>query len=194
MLFRGLLFAAISFSVLGQVPAGDYEALKHALGLEDAQLQRLQQRRQQLQQRRPLGPGIYRGDRMEAARVGTYMANRPTQTEDSLRDRILDDSQRAKLAVIEKGLNYQTAAEAIVLGLISVEQWPGGLCFYPISSYTDKRLDALELGLTDSQVRQLEQLERAAREPFYTQIKEKEKRRSELSTSGIPADSPVIVQ
>ncbi len=179
MLFRGLLFAGISFSVLGQAPAGDHEALKHALGLSDSQLSQLQQGR--VEERRRL-----------AIDRGTTDTSLPTPA-----GRILDDSQIARLAVIEKALNHQAAAEAIVLGLISAQQWPGGpesLCYYSISNYAYKKVDALGLGLTDSQVRQFEQLEQAARGHLDAQIIEKEKRRSELLRSGIRADSPTVVQ
>ena len=79
---------------------------------------------------------------------------------DSLRDRVLDRSQQAKLAAIENVLNrYHAASEAIVLGLISVRQWPGApLCYYPIRTF------ASEFGLSDSQVRRFEQLEQSARD------------------------------
>ncbi len=70
------------------------------------------------------------------------------------------------------------------------------MCYQPIFNYLYyfKDVDVLKFGLSDSQVRQLVQLKRAAREPLYAQIKEKEKRRSELLSSGISADSPAVVQ
>jgi hypothetical protein len=76
---------------------------------------------------------------------------------------VLDDAQRAKLPAIQKVWDrWDAVAFAIQLGLIDEKLWPGGsatLCFYPIraSAY------ATELGLSESQLRQLDQLKEAAR-------------------------------
>ncbi len=69
----------------------------------------------------------------------------------------VDQSQKAKLEEIEKVLHrWDDASQAIALGLISAQQWPGStLCYYPIRPYSS------DLGLTDSQIRQLEQLQQA---------------------------------
>jgi len=109
---------------------------------------------------------------------------------DSLRDQTLDDTQRAKVAEIEKVLSRQKAAcQAIGLGLISREQWQGGpLCHCQLQTY------ASEFGPSGSQVRQLEELQRTAREPIHAQISERENHRSELLNSGIGADSPAVVR
>ena len=112
---------AVALSLLGQESGKRYDALKQALGLSDAQLS-------QLQQKRPTG---------------------------------LDDSQRAKLAEIKKVWDrWDAAALAIEFGLIDEKQWTGGaLCdFYPIRSYAY----AKELGLSDAQAQQLEQLRQAS--------------------------------
>src|SRR2546425_6840171 len=112
MLFRGFLFAVISLSLLGQVSAGDHEALKRALGLSDSQLQRLQETRGwrlrerfQLERRWIYARALARG--------AVDAADMPPWRGDLVEDPILDDSQRAKLAMIEKGLDHQAAAEAI---------------------------------------------------------------------------------
>jgi hypothetical protein len=182
MLFRGVLFAAISFSALGQLSADRSEALKQVLGLSGSQMW-------QLQQRRPKMLAMNQTVPLDARRA-IYRGSLQKQTADSLRDQVLNDSQRAKLAVIQKVLqNWHLASAAIVLGLISPQQWPGGtLCYYPIPTYSS------ELGLSGSQVRQFEQLQQAAREPLYAQIKEKENNRLELLNSGVSADSPIVVQ
>lgn len=161
MRFRGFLFA-VSFSLLAQVPGSRFEALKDALGLSDFQLS-------QIQQSRP---------------AANAMA-------DVLADRILDDSQKAKLAVIEKVLHSDKMASlAIVAGLIDAKQWPKKFpCgYYPF------RTSASELGLSDSQMGQLEQLQRAEREPVLAQAKQKQNQRMELLRSSVSADSPAVVQ
>jgi hypothetical protein len=182
MLFRGLLSTVTSLSVLGQVSGNRYEALKQALGLRDSQVWQLQQvSRAAITINRPTPA---------AARRAINRTNVLTQNGYSLRDPILDDSQQTKLAVIEKVLDRSdTASLAITLGLISAQRWPGrSLCYYPIRAY------ASELGLSESQVWQLERLQQAAREPLYAQITEKENRRLEFLNSGGSADSPTVVQ
>jgi hypothetical protein len=112
----------IALSVLGQESGNHYEALKQALGLSDAQLSQLQQRR-------------------------------PTA---------LDDSQRTSLAAIRKVLDRWDAADlALGVGLIDEKLWPAGmLCpFSSVRAYAY----AKELGLSDAQVAQLDQLGQTAR-------------------------------
>ncbi len=198
MLFRGVLIAAISVSLLGQVPVGHYEALKQALGLSDSQLQQLQERQAwQVQQwrsdwqgfresARPAGRlnRLIYGDRTDVRRLMN-----PGLIDDSFMNQLLDDSQRAKLAEVEKVLQRRDmASQTIVLGLISAEHWPGGpLCHPWLYAYGS------ELWPSSSQARQLYQLQLEAREPFYAQVIEKEYYRSWLLSSGISADSPVVV-
>jgi len=181
MLFRGFLLAAVSFSVMGQVSGDRYEPLTRALGLSDSQMS-------QLQRRSPAAITITQPT--TTAQRTITRTDLLKQAADSLRDRILDHSQQAKLALIENVLDrYDAASQAIVLGLISAQQWPGGsLCYYPIRTY------ASEFCLSDSQVRQFEQLQQAAREPLYAQIMQKENHRLELLNSGISADSLIVVQ
>ncbi len=74
----------------------------------------------------------------------------------------LDDSQRAKLVEIRRVFDrWDAAAMTIEFGLIDQEQWPGGtLCdFYPIRAYAF----TAELGLSDGQSRQLEELKETTR-------------------------------
>ena len=87
----------------------------------------------------------------------------------------LDDSQRARLAVIAKVLErWKEASVAIRLGLIGAQQWPGGsLCYYPIRAYGS------DFGLSDSQVRQFEQLQQDVEEPLFAHIRDIEKHRLE---------------
>ena len=103
---------------------------------------------------------------------------------------ILDDSQRTKLAEIKKVLDRWGAAElAIELGLIREQQWPGGTrCPVRSSAY------AAELGLTEFQIREFDQLRHDALEPFWVQIREDEARRMKLLDSGVSADSPAVVE
>lgn len=190
MLIRGLLFAAMSFSVIGQVSGDRYEPLKRALGLSDSQMSQLQRRSSAAITITQPTPTAQPAINVARRASGNTSTDRPKQAADSLRDRILDHSQRAKLALIENVLDrYDAASQAIVLGLISAQQWPGGsLCYYPIRTYPS------EFGLSDSQVRQFEQLQQAAREPLYAQIMQKENHRLELLNSGIRADSLTVVQ
>ena len=213
-LFRGFLFISISFTVLGQVAPERYDALKQALGLTDSQVSQIKERRLwQLQAWRSPAreiAGQSRSTRPAGARqlgeadqaVPTlarptsyrlYFRGRPDllrQSVDSLRDQTLDDTQRAKVAEIEEVLSRQKAAcQAIVLGLISREQWHGGpLCHCQLQTY------ASEFSPSGSQVRQLKELQRTAREPIHAQISERENHRSELLNSGIGADSPAVVR
>jgi hypothetical protein len=182
MLLRGILFAVISLSVLGQVSGNRYEALIQALGLSDFQVW-------QLQQGSPAAIAINpRTPASAFRRIGE--TNVPAQSGYSLRDRVLDDLQRTKLAAIEKVLDrWDTASLAITLGLISAQQWPGGpLCYSPIRAYESG------LGLSQSQVLQFERLQQAAEEPRIAQIWERMNRRSEFLNSGGSADSPAVVQ
>jgi hypothetical protein len=98
------------------------------------------------------------------------------QSRNSGQDRILDKSQRVKLAAIQKILDrWDAAALAIRLGLLNQQQWPGRtLCLsYPIAAYASYAYVA-ELGLTSFQMRQFEQLERASSEPLWAQVREKD--------------------
>jgi hypothetical protein len=118
------------------------------------------------------------------------MAIQATQNEDALR--ILDDSQRDKLAAIKKLLDrWDEAAVTVGLGFIEERQWPGGVTclIYPIRSYASLPY-ALELGLAPSQVDQL----LAAGESLWPQIREMSMRRSALLRSGPSADSAEVVQ
>jgi len=128
----------VALSALGQTPENRYNALKQALRLSDAQLSQLRQR----------DPAVIAIDQRS-----------PVDAE-HLRDRMLDDAQRTKLAAIQKVLDrWDAAALALEFGLIGETQWPGGtLCFYPVRAYAY----AQELGLSDTQVQQLEQLAQTA--------------------------------
>jgi hypothetical protein len=165
----GLWLATAPLSVLGQAPANRYEALQHALGLSDSQMQ-------QLEQRSP------------AARRAVDGSNFRAPNGDTHRDRILDDSQEAKLRVIAKVLDdWKAASFSVVLGLMSAQQWPGqSLCYEPIGFY------ASEFGFSDAQVWKLEQLREAAREPLFAQIKEAS-RQLELLNAG-DGNSPAANQ
>lgn len=127
---------------MAQAPTNRYDALKQALSLSDSQLM-------QFQQRSPAPNPMNHSDAGMAARAEW----------DSLLDRLLDDSKRTKLQVIGKVFDrYAIASQTISLGLIKAEQWHGQtLClqdYYPAS----------ELGLGESQVWQLKQLQYTARE------------------------------
>ena len=193
-LLRGVLFAAVSFSLPAQAPGHRYEALKNALGLSDFQLL-------QCQQSSPAASAIHQPVPRAGDRVFIYnyrTASSPDAMLDQLQkpviekvNRILANGQKTKLAEIEKALDRSSSAAslAISLGLMTVEQWPGQtLCFYPIRTY------ASELNLSDSQILQFEQLRHGAQEPVDAQIKEKENLRLGLLNSGTAADSPAIIQ
>jgi hypothetical protein len=197
-LFCGLLFVAASLSVLGQESERRYEALKQALRLSDAQMFQLQQM--------SLAPivlpaptaspgvtGIYQP--APAARSPLAAINQRTRSADSLQVRILDDSQRTKLAAIEKVLDrWQAATLAIGLGLIREQQWPGGTALCLPNAIRAYASYAAELGLTPSQIEQFEQIRRDASAPLWAQVREKVMQRSDLLNSGVGADSPAAVQ
>ncbi len=176
---------AVALIVLGQESGGRYDALKQALGLSDAQVSQLQQTPPKAIVRpAPTGSAvaIYQAGRFSG------MPRQLTPSEDSLR--VLDDAQRAKLAVIQKVLDRLGAATlAIEFGLISEQQWPG-------SAQCPVRYDAYaaEFGLSESQMRQLERLTQAAREPLWAQLRAYDMQRSEVLNSGVSADSPTVVQ
>lgn len=129
----------------------------------------------QLQQKRPAAiarpapTAIYPApaDRRSAGNFGGGI-NLLAPNEDSLR--VLDDSQRAKLAGVQHVWDrWDALAFAIEFGLIDEKLWPGGsgtLCYSPIRSYAY----AAELGLSEFQFRQFEQLQQAAREPLTRRL------------------------
>ncbi len=183
------MVSSIALAVLGQEPGNRYEALKQALGLSDAQLSQLQQMHAAPVARpAPIG-GSARVPIYPQSPAGGFSGRRilPAQNEDSLR--VLDDSQRTKLAEIKKVLDRWDAAElAIGFGLIREQQWPGGpQCPRP-SAY------AAELGLSEFQIRQFDQLRDDAQEPLWAQIREKAAQRMALLDSGLSADSPAAAQ
>jgi hypothetical protein len=189
--------AVLSFGLiaLGQESGKHYDALKQALGLNDAQLSQLQQKSQTPISRpaltgTPALVAIYPPVPADGRPMGRFFgsASQPAQNEDALR--VLDDSQRTKLAEIKKVLDRWGAAElAIEFGLIREQQWPGGAqCPVRSSAY------AMELGLSEFQIREFEQLRHDAQEPLWAQIREKEARRMELLDSGVGADSPAVVE
>jgi hypothetical protein len=107
-----------------------------------------------------------------------------------LRYQVLDESQRTRLAAIEKVLDLsEMASEAIVLGLITTEQWPGtSLCFYPIRGHS------WELNLSVDQVSQFERLQQSVRDPLFRQIREKVALQQELLKAGMNSESPAVAQ
>ncbi len=116
-------------------------------------------------------------------------ANARKHAADELADGILDDSQKTKLAAIAKVLNrFDEASGAIELGLIDAGEWPGATLCPPPRDY------ASGLGLSELQVRQFNQLQQAAREPFDVPIAQMEGRRLELLNSGFGADSSAVVE
>jgi hypothetical protein len=147
---------SVALSLLGQESGKRFDALKQALGLSDAQVSQLQQAR----------PAAVTRPAPAGSPVAIYPAGRfsgtprPAANEDALR--VLDDSQRGKLAAIKNILDrWDAGALTTAFGLIDEKQWPGGtLCdFYPIRTYAY----AKELNLSDSQERQLEELRETAR-------------------------------
>jgi hypothetical protein len=174
MLFRALLFAVAVLNVLAQQSGSLYQALQRALGLSDAQMSRLQQRS-------PALIAIDRRNPWESAR---------------LQESVLDDAQRAKLAVIQRtSARWDAAAATIGLGLISEQQWPGGVycLIYQVGAYS-RFTYATELGLSESQIEQFEKIQRDASEPLWAQIRTKEAQAAELLNSGVSANSPAVLQ
>jgi hypothetical protein len=163
MLFRALLLTA-AVSAFGQ------QALKDVLGLTEMQIW-------QLRQEKP-APVVPRGTASAGRRPGDFAATRPYKDSlnEALQNPILDPSQQAKLAEIVKVLDrWRAASEAIAMGLIRAEQWPGpSACLpYPIRAFPS------EFDISDAQLEQLERLQRAAEAPLWVQIKEKAMARSE---------------
>jgi hypothetical protein len=205
VLVLAVVWLSFALSVLGQASRdrydARYDALKQALGLSDAQLSQLQQMPPPAMAR-PAPSGnqalvaIYPmpGDRRPSGGFFGGMTNLPARNEASLR--VLDDSQKSKLAVIQKTLDrWDAAAVAIGLGFIDEKEWPGGSAclFYPVAMYFSYAY-ALELGLTPAQEEQFKEIQQAASEPFWAQVREKVTQRSELLNAGVSADSPAVVQ
>jgi hypothetical protein len=151
----GFLLLAASFWAPAQESANRFPALKSALGLSDTQVSQLQHLPPPATQKTaPVRPG--------AVAIYSPRPRMPIQSaanEDALR--ILDDSQRDKLAAIDKLLDrWDEAAVTVGLGLIEEKQWPGGVVcvIYPLRAYTSLAY-ASELGLTPSQVDQFERMQ-----------------------------------
>jgi hypothetical protein len=148
----------VALNAAAQEPANRYDALKHALGLSDTQLSQLQQKPPPANARpAPTGGAVA----IYSAGGFGRMPKQPAANEESLR--ILDDSQRTKLAAIQKVWDrWDAMAFTIEFGLIDEKLWPGGsatLCYSPIRAYAY----VAELGLSEFQILQLEQLKEAAR-------------------------------
>jgi hypothetical protein len=186
---RAFATLGIALTVLGQESGNHYDALKQALGLSDAQLSQLQQIKSA-----PVARPAPTGGSVAIYPAGGFR-RMPAQNEVSLR--VLDDSQRAKLAAIQRVLDRWDAAEVTIgLGLIEKKQWPGELpCFvsYPIARYGTFDY-ASELALTSFQIEEFEQIQRDASEPLWAQVRAKVRQRSELLNSGAGEGSPEVVE
>jgi Spy/CpxP family protein refolding chaperone len=183
----------MSFTLLAQVPVNRYEALQHALELSDFQLWQAQSSGPVAnnQSTPTAGPGDVLGRRAFRTGIPGGVMDPPAPARSLLADRILNRSQQAQLAAIEKILHADKMASlAIVAGLIGATGWPGA---FPCGYYP-ARTSASELDLSDSQLEQLERLEGAAREPVNAQAMVKQKQRQELLNSGARADSPAVIQ
>lgn len=179
MLVYGLALLSIALSPQGQASAGDYTALRQALALSDIQMQQILSAR----------PGVLKANVWGMS--GAMRMGKPYwEGAESSGAGILDESQQARLPEIAKVLQRHNAASgAIVLGLISAQQWPGpSLCFYPVHYYQS------EFRLSTSQVGQFMHLEAIARDSRVAQIREMDARRLQLLASGLSADSPEVRQ
>ncbi len=105
---------------------------------------------------------------------GAQLAQLMQGSPDPPTDRVLDTSQKTKLAEIARVLDRPVEASgSIALGLIDAKQWPGrSLCYYPARSY------ASELNLSESQVWRFEQLQEEARD---TQSRPSRQHRQDLA-------------
>jgi hypothetical protein len=171
-MFRVLLFTA-AVGVYGQ------QALKDALGLTEMQIWQLQQ------EKKPIAV-VPSGIASAARRSGDFALPRPYKESlsEALHNPILDASQQAKLAEIVKVMDrWRAASEAIAMGLIRAEQWPGdSACLpYPIRAFPS------EFDISDAQLEQLERLQQATQEPLWVQIRAKDMARSALLDSKSPA-------
>ena len=100
MLLRGFLFSALLFSLQAQGPYNHYQALKDALGLSDAQLAQLQEESPRPNViRQPMPTGLPAVTPYPAARAGNFRLV-STRFPALVKDGLLDDSQKAKLAVV----------------------------------------------------------------------------------------------
>src|SRR5580704_4864613 len=129
--FGGFLLAGASFVLTGQVSSDHYAPLRNALSLTDAQMSQLPQVPPAPARHAPTGgwvqayPGRVALEALVIAHPG-----------DLIPGSVLDSLQQAKLAEIGKVLlRWQTAAGALVLGLIDAREWPWGwACPLPSSS------------------------------------------------------------
>ena len=177
-----LLLVVMLTAPQAQETAQPFPAIRSALSITDLQLLQLQQ---SLPTIKPI-EGLERiGDFSRVYRA--YRANGApfhpfVPTADARKLAILDDAQRAKLAVIAPVLEMDSiAAAAISMNLIETPQWLRAMCQYPPDYY------ASQFGLSDFQQQRLTLL----RQPYTALIAYKWKERAELlRLSGAPAQHP----
>jgi Spy/CpxP family protein refolding chaperone len=184
-----LACSALAFGVSAQAPGHGYEALQRALGLTDFQVWQLQQKRAPAAANHP--PAVASAQRAAARRMAqSGDLPRGPAVEDPRQIELLDETQRTKLAGIEKVLDrWEMPRQAVALGLMTAGDWPGmGLCFSRIEAARS------ELDLTDAQVAEFERIQQAARQPVEQQIWQKMDEHRALLHSGSSEDSPAVVE
>lgn len=179
----------MAFSASAQAPGERYEALQRALGLTDFQVWQLQQKRSPAAANH--APGLVSAQRSAASRPAQSRdLPRGPAIEDPRQMELLDQTQRAKLAEIEKILDrWEMASQTVALGLMKADDWPGmSLCSSRIETSRS------ELKITDAQVEEFERIEQAARQPVEQQIWQKMDLHVALLNSGSREDSPAVAE
>ena len=165
-----LLLVATLTTLAAQESAQPFAAIRSALSLTDLQLLQL---KQTLPAVKPTVKPIEGLERIgDFSNVNGVPFHPFVPAADARKVAMLDDAQRAKLAVFAPVLEKDTiAAAAISMNLIEAPVWlRGALCPSPEDYYAHK------FGLSDFQVRQLALL----RQPFNALIAYKWKERAEL--------------
>ena len=156
----------ITFSLAGQ---GRFETLQHALALSDSQVS-------ELERLSPAGARA-RSDWREATR---------------LRNLVLDDSQRTKLAAVRKVLVGDAAKLEALFGLINQKDWEprfGGTCLFMLSQDYAAYMGG-DVPLSRAQADQFSAIKFDA----WQEIRAKRKQRDALLDSGASKDSPEVVK
>jgi hypothetical protein len=181
----------IAGMVLAQTQAGQYDEIKAALGLADSQLAQLQQKPAAPVPRPAPGGNSAPTPIYPPAPMGGLPGRmmQPAQNEAALR--VLDDSQRAKLAEIRKVLDrWDAAAFEVGIGLIADEEWPGGGCLCAFYSQVRAYRYSTELGITDAQAQQLDRITQSVkakdrREPALAVFNDAQRARLRTFEAGI---------
>jgi hypothetical protein len=184
VLIHGALLAGAAVVLTAQVSSDRYGPLIRAPALTDAQMSQLPQVPTAPVRAAPTGGGVEASTRVGSFTYGSRPVGFP-QAVDLIPGTVLDSAQQAKLAEIAKVLQrYDTAASAIVLGLMDAEEWPAGWpCVKPYSRADNY---SKEFDLTAERVRRFEKLQQDVRQRAVDHLWETGNRTSKARSASRP--------